>query len=558
MQSQTPLRPHRVRSGLVTCLAISAFGSFAPSLAREPAEPAAGKLELSLRTRLEIPGNVGAFRIIQNAATWDPQQTVVIVCDMWDSHHCLNAVRRVGELAPRMDKVLIALRDRGVLVIHAPSSCMEAYQDHPGRKRAQETPRSKNLPRDIGSWCNKIPSEERSTYPIDQKDGGEDDDLAEHALWAARLSAQGRNPKAPWKAQTSRLTIDADRDLISDNGEEIWSILENRGINNVILLGVHANMCVLGRPFGLRQMAKNGKNVVLMRDMTDTMYDPTKFPYVSHFSGTDLIVQHVEKFVCPSITSDQIVGGAPFRFKDDRRPHVVFLIAEDEYQTDKTLPAFAARQLARDFRVSYVFGDEKDRNLLPGVGILSEADLAVFSMRRRVLPLDQMAVVLRFVADGKAVVGIRTASHGLSPKANSPVPSGYSAWIGFDGDVLGGHYQNHHQEGPPTKVSVASGADQHPILRGIDLAALEGRGSLYKVSPLKSAATPLLLGSIPDQPTEPVAWTHLTAHGGRVFYTSLGHPDDFRERAFEQLLRNGIYWAAGRETPAEDARKNKP
>ena len=35
-------------------------------------------------------------------------------------------------------------------------------------------------------------------------------------------------------------------------------------------------MCVLGRPFGLRQMAKNGKNVVLMRDMTDTMYNPAK------------------------------------------------------------------------------------------------------------------------------------------------------------------------------------------------------------------------------------------------------------------------------------------
>ncbi len=46
----------------------------------------------------------------------------------------------------------------------------------------------------------------------------------------------------------------------------------------MILLGVHTNMCVLGRPFGLRQMAKNGKNVVLMRDMTDTMYNPQSGP----------------------------------------------------------------------------------------------------------------------------------------------------------------------------------------------------------------------------------------------------------------------------------------
>jgi hypothetical protein len=76
-------------------------------------------------------------------------------------------------------------------------------------------------------------------------------------------------------------------------------------------------MCVLGRPFGLRQMAKNGRDVVLMRDMTDTMYNPARSPHVSHFAGTELMVEHVEKYVCPTITSDQVLGGAPFRFKGD-------------------------------------------------------------------------------------------------------------------------------------------------------------------------------------------------------------------------------------------------
>jgi nicotinamidase-related amidase len=126
----------------------------------------------------------------------------------------------------------------------------------------------------------------------------------------------GRNPKAPWKKQHDGIKIH-DQDAISDSGVEIWNLLENRGINNVILLGVHTNMCVLGRPFGLRQMAKNGKNVVLMRDMTDTMYNPQKSPFVSHFKGTELIVEHIEKYVCRTITSDQIIGGKPFRFKGD-------------------------------------------------------------------------------------------------------------------------------------------------------------------------------------------------------------------------------------------------
>ena len=133
----------------------------------------------------------------------------------------------------------------------------------------------------------------------------------------------------------------ADRDYISDNGAEIWSIMEQKQIHNVILLGVHTNMCVLGRPFGLRQMSKNGKNVVLVRDMTDTMYNPGRWPYVSHFQGTDLIVEHIEKFVCPTITSNQLLGGKIFRFRHDKRPRAVFLIAEKIYDTRSTLPVLA-------------------------------------------------------------------------------------------------------------------------------------------------------------------------------------------------------------------------
>ena len=147
---------------------------------------------------------------------------------MWDLHHCLNAVRRGGELAPTMDRVLKTMRDRGAIVIHAPSECMEAYKDHAARSRAIAVPRSKHVPAEIGSWCYKIPGEERGVYPIDQTDGGEDDDPAEHAEWAAKLGKMGGNPKAPWKSQTDVLTIDEAKDYISDGGEEIWSILEHR------------------------------------------------------------------------------------------------------------------------------------------------------------------------------------------------------------------------------------------------------------------------------------------------------------------------------------------
>jgi nicotinamidase-related amidase len=265
---------------------------------------------LTLRSQVE---NAGAYAVTTRPETWPARKTAVIVCDMWDAHHCLNAVRREDEMVPRTEEFLKKARTRGAFIIHAPSSCMAAYPGHPACKRAQAAPAAKTLPKGIDQWCSKIPAEEKGTYPIDQSDGGEDDDAQEHAEWHAKLAAMDRNPKAPWKSQHAGLAI-RDEDAISDSGVEIWNLLEARGIDRVMLVGVHTNMCVLGRPFGLRQLAKNGKTVVLVRDLTDTMYNPKMPPMVSHFEGTRLIVAHVEKLVCPTITSDQLLGGKEFRF----------------------------------------------------------------------------------------------------------------------------------------------------------------------------------------------------------------------------------------------------
>jgi hypothetical protein len=80
-------------------------------------------------------------------------------------------------------------------------------------------------------------------------------------------------------------------------------------------------MCVLGRPFAIRQMLNQGKNVLLMRDLTDTMYNSRKRPFVSHFAGTDLMIEHVEKYLCPTITSVDFGAPEPFRFSEDTRSH---------------------------------------------------------------------------------------------------------------------------------------------------------------------------------------------------------------------------------------------
>ena len=511
------------------------------------AEPAPA-LNLVLRDRLQSAVEPERFDLRERSVRWDSKKTAVIICDMWDLHHCKRAVERVQELAPHMNEVVGKARNQGVLIIHAPSSCMAPYENTPMRLRAKNAPRAANLPKDIASWCNKIPSEENGRYPIDHSDGGEDDEAAEHAAWAAKLTALGRNPRAPWKSQYDVLKI-LEQDAVSDSGVEIWNLLEERGIANVILMGVHTNMCVLGRPFGLRQMAKNGKNVLLMRDMTDTMYNPARWPHVNHFRGTDLIVEHIEKFVCPTIASYQVFGGKPFRFKNDVRPVVLMAISEDEYKTAQTLPIFARDTLQDRLGLDVVIlnGEEKDPHVIPGLADkLATADLLLVSLRRRALPAHDLEAVRRHLAAGKPLVGIRTASHAFDAKGKGP--KGHAEWRTFDPEVLGGNYHGHHGAGAKTTVTAAPTDKEQPILKGVRL-PFEAHGSLYKVSPLASSTTPLLMGTIPNQPAEAVAWTHRYGKA-RVFYTSLGHPDDFKEASFVRLLGNGILWTLERPIPA--------
>lgn len=285
-----------------------------------PVVRAEESFDLTLTSQLPEDASGETFRTTTSEETWPAAATAVIVCDVWDYHHCLNAVRRLEEFAPRLDTVIAEARRRGATIIHAPSDCMEAYAMHPARKRAQDAPAAASLPDQIESWCSAIPSEEKVTYPIDQSDGGEDDDPEEHAEWARELEALGRNPRMPWKQQSPLISIDEQADFITDRGDEVWNILTARGIDHVILVGVHVNMCVLGRPFGLRQLTRHGKQAVLMRDMTDSMYNPARWPFVSHFEGTRRVIDHIERHVCPTITSDQLLGGTPFRFAGDQPP----------------------------------------------------------------------------------------------------------------------------------------------------------------------------------------------------------------------------------------------
>jgi nicotinamidase-related amidase len=269
------------------------------------------QLQLNLRTRPnDLKGESPTPAIAEKKTSWDARKTAIIVIDMWDDHWCSAAARRVSEMAVPMNQLLKTARGKGVLIIHAPSSVTAFYKDTPQRKLATSAPLVPTpVPLStVERWgtCWLYPDKAREPeLPIDDSDMG--CDCEKHC-----------SIREAWTKENPLIEI-ADGDAITDNGQEAWNLLQARGIDNVILCGVHLNMCVLGRPVGIRQLVKLGKNVALMRDMTDTMYNHERRPYVNHFQGTDLVIEHVEKYWCPSFLSSDITGGSPFRFKEDTR-----------------------------------------------------------------------------------------------------------------------------------------------------------------------------------------------------------------------------------------------
>ena len=223
--------------------------------------------------------------------------------------------------------------------------------------------------------------------------------------------------------------------------------------------------------------------------------------------------------------------------------HAVFLIHEIEYETSTTVPEFAKAELEEKLGWKCTFLIGNDPHDLPGTEILADADLMFVSVRRQALPESQMKYVRAYCESGKPVVGIRTASHAFSVRKNRP-PNGVE-WPEFDHDILGGNYHGHYDKNPEgSDTSIWSDSDNdHPILQGVSPEKRITASWLYQVQPLAASATPLVRGQVEENPVEPVAWTHTGIYGNRVFYTSLGHPEDFKSENFRRLLTNGIRWA---------------
>jgi len=232
-----------------------------------------------------------------------------------------------------------------------------------------------------------------------------------------------------------------------------------------------------------------------------------------------------------------LAARTPVAAADAKPMRVCLLSGSKEYRSNESL-AGLQELLERDYLIkcSRAFWTSVDN--LPGLEALDDSDVAVIFTRRLQITGEQLDCVKKYCLSGRPIVGLRTASHA------------FQNWLEFDRLVLGGDYQGHYGKGIVTQASIADGAIEHPVLTGV--APFESPSTLYKNPRLGDDTTLLLNGTITDH-VEPLAWTR-THGGGRVFYTSLGGPEDFALAPFRRLVVNALFWTTRREIPRSAAR----
>ena len=238
------------------------------------------------------------------------------------------------------------------------------------------------------------------------------------------------------------------------------------------------------------------------------------------------------------------------------QPHLVFLVGEGEYQSEVTMPALAkVLKDHYDFRTTVLIDDALhggEGNSINGLEVLESADLLVLYLRFRQLPDDQLVLLQEYIDRGGPIVAFRTTTHAFNYDEDDPRSE---KWNSFGARELGAPWIYHYGHGASTDATIVG---EHPILSGVS-PEFHVRSWTYHVRPdYPPKDAKILVQGRPvlpegerggDETVNPIAWTHTHSGGGRVFTTTMGHPEDYSVSHFRRLIVNGVYWCLEREAP---------
>ncbi|MBN2368239.1 isochorismatase family protein [Candidatus Woesearchaeota archaeon] len=232
--------------------------------------PEQKNIELKAKT---IESTDNTSKTILKDVSLPVEKTAIIVVDMWDTHRCRTSFERTKELAKKIDYILKIARLKGIQIIHAPSDTMDYYRDY----------------------------EQRESMFSYRFDGYRDIEIPKPRLIEGSCDGPSDGNWPP-KKQISSITIFPE-DLISDNANEISGFLKEEAYENIIYVGVHANICIIERQIGIIPMSARGFNTYLVRDLTDVINNPEQPPFVTNDEALNIILEYIETNLSPTITA---------------------------------------------------------------------------------------------------------------------------------------------------------------------------------------------------------------------------------------------------------------
>jgi len=237
-------------------------------------------LELALQRRDPKTGEV-----VVTKRKLDPETIGIVVVDLWNFHWCKTAAERVGALVPRMNRALDGARKLGMQVFLCPTDVADSYVGTPQRERA------------VTVKLHPLPKPRDLKFPRPRGGG--------HMCGPGIQCVVNYG----WDAMQPGLRID-ERDLVAEGTRQLYSLCKQRGITHLLYMGVHTNMCVMGKSVGMVPLMRTGLTCILCRDITDAYTDYNPATGYTPDKGTAEVVAHLERHLLPTVRMDETLRNA--------------------------------------------------------------------------------------------------------------------------------------------------------------------------------------------------------------------------------------------------------
>ena len=230
------------------------------------------------------------FGFVHKNVTIDTDHTALVLVDCWDHHYIGSWLARAKEvMTDRIAPLAAACRDAGILTIHAPGKNVSKryvdWMDNPGdwnRSEADDWPPSDFVARE-GPHAELHWGSEPPMSP----------ELSEWMEYARD------------RMMIYRAVAPVAGDVVVATGDQLHSLLRDRGILHLIYAGFATNWCVLNKDYGFRAMTWRGYNGVILRDGTTAV--ETHQTYATE-QMRDFAVLTMEMTMGYSSTIDELIN----------------------------------------------------------------------------------------------------------------------------------------------------------------------------------------------------------------------------------------------------------